>query len=144
MKKSLVAGLYLALTSVVPAVFAESPAGQQEFTEYCASCHGIDGRGHGPQSLETGKPPRDLTLLSQANGGSFPYSRVRSVIDGRVERGKNSTAHLRGGMPVWGDVFVSEKGSSAASQIHGEAVAKMRILNIVDYLVSIQREDDSI
>ena len=145
MKKQLVFGLSALLltiaTSLALADDGETITGQKEFTEYCAACHGVDGKGNGPKSLETDKPPRDLTRLSRANGGKFPYSRVRSVIDGRVAEGKDNSAHMRGGMPVWGDVFASEKGSSAAGQLHGEAVAKMRILNIVDYLAAIQEEE---
>ena len=40
-------------------------------------------------------------------------------------------------MPIWGKVFSKQKVQSRA-QFHAEAVTKMRILNIIDYLVLIQ------
>lgn len=119
-------------------VMAED-TGKTDFLAHCSSCHGIDGKGKGPLHLTTDTRPSNLTLLSQAHGGNFPYLQVRRVIDGRIEKG-NAPAHLKGDMPVWGDVFVGVKGKSPGGEMHGEAVAKMRILNIVDYLVSIQEQ----
>jgi mono/diheme cytochrome c family protein len=119
-------------------VLAED-TGKTDFLTYCASCHGIDGKGKGPMHMTTDTRPTNLTLLSQAHSGNFPYLQVRRVIDGRVEKG-NNRSHLHGEMPVWGEVFVGKKAKSAGSEMHDEAVAKMRILNIVDYLVSIQEQ----
>ena len=131
--------LLVAAVGMVSAVTAEE-AGKKDFLTHCSSCHGIDGKGKGPMHLTTGTKPSDLTLLSQGNGGNFPYLKVRRIIDGRVEKGNTPNAHLKGDMPVWGDLFAGEKGNTAAGQIHGDAVAKMRILDIVDYLVSIQEQ----
>jgi mono/diheme cytochrome c family protein len=132
---------YVLLLGVL-SLFASAHAttsGKQDYLAYCSSCHGIDGKGKGPLYLTTTKKPKDLTVLSQANGGNFPYVQIRKMIDGRIEKG-NSRAHFKDGMPVWGDVFASTKGRSVEGQMHGEAVAKMRILNIVDYLVAIQEQ----
>ncbi len=111
--------------------------GKNDFMKYCASCHGIEGKGMGDLPLEEGQMPVDLTVLSQNNGGYFPYVKIRNVIDGRADKGK-LRSHYDNDMPVWGKVFTDSKGKSVSGQMHGEAVAKMRILNIVDYLVSIQ------
>jgi mono/diheme cytochrome c family protein len=47
--------------------------GGEIFRYYCAACHGADGRGHGPASVALKHAVPDLTLLSQKNGGKFPY-----------------------------------------------------------------------
>ncbi len=136
--RHLVTGFIMVLAVNAATVLAED-AGKQDFLAHCSSCHGIDGKGRGPMYLTTETKPSDLTLLSQSHSGNFPYVQVRQVIDGRVDKG-NSRSHLHGDMPVWGEVFVGAKGNSPEAKMHGEALAKMRILNIVDYLVSIQRQ----
>lgn len=126
----------LAISSMVMA----DEAGKQAFLAYCSSCHGVDGKGKGSMKLVTESKPADLTVLSQKNGGNFPYLKVRRVIDGRIEKGNNNSAHMKGEMPVWGDVFTARKSNTAAGDIHSEAQAKMLILDIVDYLSSIQEQ----
>lgn len=109
--------------------------GEKDFNQYCAKCHGIEGKLK-KEDLPTAS---DLTQLSAKNGGHFPYAKVRAVIDGRPNEG-NIRPHSSE-MPTWGKVF-REKESSAGGQLHANAVAKMRILNIIDYLHSIQAEDN--
>ncbi len=83
----------------------ESPprpeAGEELYARYCASCHGLTGRGDGPirSALET--PPTDLTQLAARNDGQFEEAPVLSAIDGRYE----VAAHGPREMPVWGAVF---------------------------------------
>jgi mono/diheme cytochrome c family protein len=113
--------------------------GKQDFLTYCSSCHGVDGKGKGPMHLTTKQKPADLTVLSQAHGGNFPYITVRKLIDGRVEKG-NLRSHMNADMPVWGKVFTAQSSHSAGGQMQSEAEAKMRILNLIDYLVSIQAQ----
>lgn len=139
MKQSICGFMVLAMLGITSLTVLAEDTGKQDFLVHCSSCHGIDGKGKGPMHLTTSTKPSNLTLLSQAHSGHFPYLKVRRVIDGRVEKG-NTPSHLKGDMPVWGDVFVGAKGNSAEGRIHGEAMAKMRILNIVDYLVSIQEQ----
>src|ERR1022692_209323 len=66
-----------------------SPAsGKEMFRAYCASCHGVDGKGNGPAAAALKKQPTDLTLLSQQSGGKYPSMRVmNSIKDG------NETGH---------------------------------------------------
>ena len=133
--------VYLAALPVLGLIMANGAVaeeqGKDNFMKYCASCHGIDGKGKGELELKEGQQPSDLTQLSKNNNGYFPYIRIRDVIDGRADKGK-LRAHYDNDMPVWGKVFTDSKGKSAGGQLHGEAVAKMRILDIVDYLVTIQ------
>lgn len=122
---------------VPTAVLAES-SGEKDFQALCGSCHAVDGTGNGERSSGLKNQPSDLTILAQKNDGHFPYVKVRKVIDGRVGEGYYR-AHRKGDMPVWGDVFSREKGNSAPGQLHARAATKMRILDLVDYLVTIQK-----
>ncbi|WP_108482665.1 c-type cytochrome [Oceaniglobus ichthyenteri] len=69
----------IALTACV-----EPPAevGRALYTDACASCHGVDGRGVGDAPLTLGKPVPDLTTLTTRNNGVFPQVYVMGVIDG--------------------------------------------------------------
>lgn len=102
---------------------------QQNFYEYCASCHGPMGRGDGPVAGELKTRPTDLTQLARNNGGQFPYVRVRAIIDGR---GQALGIHGPAEMPVWGQRF-SQEGAN-------DPQVRAKILSIVDYLVSIQEK----
>ena len=56
--------------------------GKKEFVTYCASCHGSDGKGNGPMVNFLKRKPADLTQLSKANNGAFPFDRIYGVFDG--------------------------------------------------------------
>jgi mono/diheme cytochrome c family protein len=79
-----------------------SVKGSEIFRHYWASCHGIDGRGHGPASaaLKHGAP--DLTQVARRNGGKFPVQHVRDIIEGKES---SPMAHGSQEMPVWGPIF---------------------------------------
>lgn len=73
------------------------PSGRQMFKEYCAACHGADGKGRGPASASLRVPPADLTTLSQRYAGNFPVKYVTHVL----RFGPGVSAHGSGEMPVW-------------------------------------------
>jgi mono/diheme cytochrome c family protein len=109
-------------------------SGAELFERFCASCHGTGARGNGPvaSSLNTAVP--DLTVIASRNGGEFPVTLVRDVIDGR---GIDVQAHGTRAMPVWGYEFWVEEGADVVAQTAvREAIAKL-----VDYLRSIQRAE---
>ena len=54
------------------------------FKQYCASCHGLDAKGHGPAVPALKVPPPDLTSLTKNNHGKFPEPRVFQAIKGDV------------------------------------------------------------
>jgi mono/diheme cytochrome c family protein len=101
-----------------------APQGERLFRQYCASCHGIDGKGPGPVAAALKVGPPDLTTI-QAPGQKFPSYRVATVIDGE----KAIVAHGTRKMPVWGAVF---------RQTEGEAMKQARIYQLVKYVESIQ------
>src|ERR1700742_4987388 len=72
-------------------------SGKQMFTSYCAPCHGVDGRGHGPASAALRTTPTDLTGLSRRNHGSYPDRHIAAVL----QFGAENVAHGSPQMPVW-------------------------------------------
>lgn len=110
-----------------PPLIIRSLAGKDSFEFYCAGCHGRDGRGEGSvtQRLKT-KPP-DLRLLAQRNGGDFPRERVLQFV---TSGNGSSSGHRSDEMPQWGRAFEGLERS--------DALVKVRIENIVNYLASIQ------
>ncbi len=110
----------------VPVKPSSPASGKGMFKEYCAVCHGNDGKGGGPAASALKKAPADLTTLSARNNGKFPEARVSQFIKGDAE----VSAHGSRDMPIWGDLF---------RQLNTETgVANMRISNLADYLKSIQ------
>jgi mono/diheme cytochrome c family protein len=103
-------------------------SGAYAFRTYCASCHGVDGRGDGPLTDSLRFHPPDLTLIAKRNGGEFPTEKVVRIVDGR----KPLKGHGGPDMPVWGDAFRD------ADTGYDEASAQARIRLVVDYLKSIQ------
>lgn len=122
----------LALSAQTPPVIKKAPAnqtsptsGKQMFMEYCAVCHGKEGKGDGPAAPALKKAPADLSTLSARNGGKFPDIRVARYIEGQDE----VTAHGSRDMPVWGAVFHS---------IGDTAATALRVSNLTDYVKSLQ------
>lgn len=147
--KRIFLGLALVLASgLAIAEEGVAPSAKADFINYCASCHGADGRGNGPLAPTLKIPPADLTVVSQKNKGNFPYTLLRKTIEG-TELGL-ARAHGPREMPVWGPVFRQEPespvpggggggfyGVGGVQCIH--LAARARIMNIVDYIESIQR-----
>lgn len=131
----LLAGGAMAAQAVMqepPANGLELQLGAEDFRIYCATCHGIDGKGQGPVAEYMTLNPPDLTQLAKRAGGKFPADLMARVIDGRAE----VRAHGPRDMPVWGDYFGAEKPK--ASRGVKEAEAQARIAALIAYLASIQ------
>ena len=105
-----------------------SPAsGREMFANYCASCHGKNGKGDGPAAAALKVPPADLTTLSKRNGGTFPNSHVSAILRGEAQL----PAHGSQEMPVWGPLFWQ------MSQGHVGEV-EQRITNLTKYVETLQ------
>jgi len=102
-------------------------AGQEMFRSYCAQCHGLDGKGHGPAAAALKDAPSNLTLLSEMNSGKFPSEKVESVIEGN----QFIPAHGSGDMPVWGQAFRNSN--------RDPMLTKIKIHNLALYIQSIQK-----
>lgn len=111
----------------VPAAYTDPSSGKEMYQQYCASCHGMDGRGDGPAAPALKVPTTNLTTLAVKNGGTFPATHVAAVIQGDA----TTPAHGSKDMPVWGPIFRSMGG-------HSQAQVQLRIRNLTNYLESIQ------
>jgi mono/diheme cytochrome c family protein len=110
----------------VPAAPTSAASGKEMFDAYCASCHGVDGKGNGPAAPALKRQPTDLTLLAQKNGGKFPTMHVMSSIQDVTQN-----VHGSKDMPVWGPIL-----SSVSSHDHN--IVAQRIRNITSYIESLQ------
>jgi len=119
----------LGAQEIQKATIQHTPAGsgQQMFTEYCAVCHGPEGKGNGPAADSLKKRPADLTQLTRKNNGTFPELHVINYISGD----ENIAAHGSRDMPMWGHLFQSLSPND-------KSVVKLRINNLMEYLKSLQ------
>jgi len=112
----------------MPQEKANDLSGAEMYRTYCASCHGVDGKGAGPAASALKKAVPDLTQIAKRNKGKFPDFRVTHIIDGyEVE-----AAHGSRDMPVWGDYFRSKK--------RDDAIVLLREHNLTEYIRSIQQK----
>ena len=102
-------------------------SGQQMYASYCAPCHGVDGRGHGPVAPALKILPADLTVLSRSNRGRFPDTHVVSVL----QNGSELSAHGTVLMPVWGPIFGKMNSTNQQEK-------QLRISNLSRYLETLQ------
>lgn len=103
-------------------------------TEYeisCLSCHGVDGRGDGPDAQHLQTKPADLTQIAKANGGTFPGELVAMIIDGRAIVAMHGARE----MPVWGERY---RRPVPDLDWNTEQEAQSRIDALVDYVESLQ------
>ncbi len=123
-----------------------SVAGKDMYREYCARCHGENGKGAGPQATGLRIPPADLTTIAQRNGGSFNTGGVIDKINGlqqvprtlreysERERALQTGEHIENApvMPIWGPPF--------AKMYPDRSERTMRLMNLANYLKSIQEK----
>jgi mono/diheme cytochrome c family protein len=118
------AGLSVDQTQLPPTYM---PTGEQTYKQYCAACHGVDAKGHGPLAPLLRTPPPNLTTLAKRHLGKFPYDYVASVL----EFGPGVSAHGSSDMPTWGPIFRYFDNQN-------ERIVRQRIKNLCDYLASLQ------
>ncbi len=131
------------LLSLLPAAPAQKPPsspvhspsahlpldGVRIFQTHCATCHGVDGGGHGPASVALKESLQDLRLISQRNGGKFPEQHTKDFIEGKQSP---TPAHGNREMPIWGPIFHQVEADQDWGEVRLEAVTK--------YLESIQQK----
>jgi mono/diheme cytochrome c family protein len=114
---------------------AASAADQAEkalYMQYCAGCHGPDGKGDGAIAGLLKTKPADLTQIAKKHGGKFPPHEIAQFIDGT----KDVRAHGDPDMPIWGEIFKEQTAASPTQQ----AEIRGKILMITDYISSIQEK----
>jgi mono/diheme cytochrome c family protein len=114
---------------VIPVSKTSASNGKQMYVNYCAPCHGVDGKGQGPVASALKKQPANLALLSKNNRGRFPSTHIMSVL----EFGAANPSHGTAQMPVWGPMLGHMDASNAENN-----VSLLRISNLSQYLQSLQ------
>jgi len=112
---------------IIPVNKTSPTSGKLMYANYCASCHGMDGRGHGPVATELKSPPTDLTMQSRNNHGKFPDRHIVTVL----QFGAETPAHGSVEMPVWGPILGKMNMSNPQDR-------RLRISNLSRYLETIQ------
>ncbi len=105
------------------------PSGKTMFKQYCAACHGADGKGRGPATPTLNTRVPDLTTLTKRHDGKFPFEYIESVL----RFGPGFRAHGSSEMPVWGPIFQYLEN-------YNEAAVRQRIRNLCEYIESIQQK----
>lgn len=110
-------------------VTARDLSGAEMYRTYCASCHGVDGKGSGPAAAGLKKAPPDLTQIAKRHNGQFPPDfRIMRIIDGYdIE-----AVHGSRDMPIWGNYFRAKQ--------RDEGIVSLREHNLTEYLKSIQQK----
>lgn len=104
-------------------------SGKEMFTQYCAPCHGLDGKGNGPAASAMKSQPTDLTQLARKHDGKFPANSVASAL--KFGSGSGAGAHGSAQMPVWGPLFQS-------LDKFNDTVVQQRVSNLVNYIETLQ------
>jgi mono/diheme cytochrome c family protein len=104
--------------------------GRVDYLENCSACHGRFAAGDGPLTGVLLVPVPDLRRISAMSNGIFPADYVYQVIDGS----EMFLSHGDRFMPVWGSEFWLQEGADEQA----EAAVRQRILNLLDFLASIQ------
>lgn len=146
-RRCLLASAFICISltaSAAPPQTQPSPKNQQQqgliysvkgpdlFRDHCASCHGMDAKGGGPAAPALKANVPDLTVLAKNNGGQFPAARVRREISGEQVVISHGTRE----MPIFGPVFHNIEPYESLNP--NTDLAKMRLDNVVAYLLSIQ------
>ena len=100
--------------------------GKTLYREYCAVCHGPNGKGSGPAAAALKTAPPDLTRMAQRNNGRFPEDQVLQSL----QEGGSTTAHGSHDMPIWGSIFNNMNSNPG--------MAQTRVHAVLQYLEQIQ------
>lgn len=112
---------------------ADYEAGRALYRDYCATCHGMEGRGDGPMGMILNIVPSDLTMLYANNDDGFPRMRTIMRIDGR-----DPIIGHTGAMPIFGPVM---EGKSAVLDAEDGTpiLTTQRMADLIAWLEQIQR-----
>jgi mono/diheme cytochrome c family protein len=110
----------------VPVAPTAAVDGPTLYKQYCAVCHGTNGKGGGPAASALKASPGDLTVIARKNGGHFPEERFFAILQGESA----VAAHGSQDMPMWGPVFRNMSTSTA--------IAQTRMHALLDYVEKMQ------
>ena len=113
---------------LVSVTYSEPTSAAPMYKNYCAVCHGMEGRGDGPAVGFLKTPPPDLRTLARRHDGKYPANYVSET----MRLGTGSHAHGTIDMPLWGPLF----RTLDANQSLGE----LRIHNLTVFIESLQQK----
>ncbi len=111
-----------------PRKLITSVDGKDLFVAYCASCHGMAGRGDGPVSSALKTKVPDLATLAARRGGKFPVADLEKMI---MSETASQAAHGTREMPVWGPVFRRVEDD--------KDLGLVRVRRLVDYVQTLSK-----
>jgi mono/diheme cytochrome c family protein len=121
----------LSISGVAHSADYVAMSGKELYERFCASCHGVSGRGDGRVAASFKTEVPDLTLIARRAQGSYPRDRIVRIIDGRHVIGAHGTRT----MPVWGEDFSrQELGNPDA-----ERATRIVIDRLADYVWLLQK-----
>lgn len=112
-----------------PIKHSSPESGKQMYMDYCAVCHGKDGKGDGPAASALKTPPTDLTQMAKKSGGESQVMKVKAIL----RFGTSIGAHGTSDMPVWGNLFRAVSGRDSS-------IVELRITNLATYVNSMQEK----
>jgi mono/diheme cytochrome c family protein len=112
---------------IIPVNKTSPSSGKQMYSNYCAPCHGVDGKGQGPVAPALKVPPTDLTVLARNHNGKFPDTHVITVLENGAEMPVHGTAQ----MPVWGPIL-------GRMDVSNPQAKTLRMSNLSRYLETLQ------
>ncbi|MFN3937993.1 MAG: c-type cytochrome [Gemmobacter sp.] len=107
-------------------------SGRALYADYCAACHGAEGRGDGPAATGLRPAPTDLTRLAARNRGVYPEVRVMGKIYGYTQ-GRGA-----GPMPEFGPLM---EGRTVLVETAPGVLTPTpeRLVKLADHVRSLQR-----
>jgi len=100
------------------------------FEAYCASCHGVAGRGNGPAARALATPVPDLTTYADRHGGDCLMRVLAALQAGHRSRNEPRVSQQDLDMPNWEPIFRSLAADRGTGQL--------RLRNVATYVVQLQ------
>jgi mono/diheme cytochrome c family protein len=94
--KTLVTLLGIAAILAFTRLPAQADSAQENYTAYCAKCHGPDGRGDGPSAGSLATKPQDYSDCAA-------MQKISDDTMFKVIKGGGAAVGLPGDMPSWSD-----------------------------------------
>lgn len=101
-------------------------SGRATFTQFCAPCHGPNGKGNGAVASYLLRTPSDVTQLRRRYNGVFPQADLEAAL---LATSRDQTRGVLGREEVlWGPLFLS----------FGPEAARVRVAGLLAFLESVQ------
>ena len=113
-----------------PMVLGTVSSGRTTFRQFCAPCHGPDGKGRGPIASSLLEAPTDLTQIRRRHNGVFPQGDFESMLLALTDTSAPSSMPTH--MILWGPIFLSVNSDAAS--------AWARVVDLLAFIESIQEQ----